>query len=235
MSISGSSARAHKFLLTSTFTCICHSITRLLQLAVTVSHYTIIMAATPHPLHLHGHSHISSQPWHRCHGLHLHPHQHGDFLRPLLRLEPYLCTSTMAWHCHTPGKLWGIMTPSPASSTLLLASSTASGSSSVVGLTASASAPSSGGASTPAPHVPTAVAQAQAVTTVFTLAVHTCEHTVQRNIHWRYIALYYLVEHMRQWRRFNVVRFEHPFVLMAVLKSIVGMLFLSLIRIQCIY
>ena len=133
---------------------------------------------------------------------------------------------------HTPAELWGMTTPSPASSTLLSASSTASGSSLAVALTASA--PSSGGTSTPAPHVPTAAAQAQAVTTAFTLAARAREQTVQRNMHWGYIALYYLVEHMRRWRRF-VFRFERPFVSMAALKSIVGTLFLSLIRVQCIH
>ncbi|KIM56708.1 hypothetical protein SCLCIDRAFT_131949 [Scleroderma citrinum Foug A] len=44
---------------------------------------------------------------------------------------------------------------------------------------------------------------------------------LNRNMHWGYIALFYLVEHMRRWRRF-VFRFERPFVSMAALKSIVG-------------
>ncbi|KAL4068432.1 hypothetical protein V8B97DRAFT_1873059, partial [Scleroderma yunnanense] len=42
-----------------------------------------------------------------------------------------------------------------------------------------------------------------------------------RNMHWGYIVLYYLVEHMRRWRRF-IFKFERPFVSMAALKSIVG-------------
>ena len=47
--------------MTLTFTCVCHSTTWLLQLAVTVSHYTVVVAAAPHPLHLPGHSHIPSR------------------------------------------------------------------------------------------------------------------------------------------------------------------------------
>ena len=42
-----------------------------------------------------------------------------------------------------------------------------------------------------------AAAQAQAVTATFTLAVRAREQTMQRNMHWGYIAPYYLVEHMR--------------------------------------
>ena len=133
---------------------------------------------------------------------------------------------------HSPGEVWGTITPPPALSASLTASSTASGSSATVGgqgTPASTSASTSGATSTPTPHVPTAAAQAQAITTALTLAARSREQTVQRNMHWGYIALFYLVEHMRRWRRF-VFRFERPFVSMAALKSIVGASFLFIVR-----
>ncbi|KAG6331874.1 hypothetical protein ID866_7217 [Astraeus odoratus] len=79
---------------------------------------------------------------------------------------------------------------------------------------------SSAGSAT-GPHVPTAAMQAQAVAAAYTMAMRMREQSVQRNTHWGWVALYFLVEHIRRWRRF-VLRFERPFVSMAALKSIIG-------------